>query len=206
MTYSARCQRGSTRSDRRRRKRRSRRPRLHRASSPTRGQTRDSGITGKGARGADRTRDRSSWRVHDLIHRTLQASRHRADDVDGRSLKIRAEDARRARVILMLADAPRTRRSKRRCRAFVTTSIAGGSDFSRSDSAGCSRAIPANRGTSATTTKRQNRSAGGIAIRRNELVALQRVHATTRVACRSMCACILRKLFDVSLRIPRHVG
>src|SRR5438874_2300943 len=41
--------------------------------------------------------------------------------------------------------APRTRRSKRRCRAFGTTSTAGGNDFSRSDSTGCSLDIAANR-------------------------------------------------------------
>ncbi len=62
-----------------------------------------------------------------------------------RSLKIRAEDARRARVILMLADGAPYSMIETTVPCFVTTSTVGGNDFSRSDSTGCSRAIAANR-------------------------------------------------------------
>ena len=56
-----------------------------------------------------------------------------------RSLKIRAEDARRARVILMLADGASYTAIERRCRVSVTTSIGGASDSWPNDLRGCVR-------------------------------------------------------------------
>ncbi len=62
-----------------------------------------------------------------------------------RSLKIRSEDARRARVILMLATASRIRRSKRRSLAFATTSTGGVADSWPIASTACGRATKGSR-------------------------------------------------------------
>ena len=70
-----------------------------------------------------------------------------------RSLKIRSEDARRARVILMLADGASYSakiivldpHEKRRSRATAITSIAGGDAFSRIAWTVCAPGIAASR-------------------------------------------------------------